>query len=65
MEGKMVMDKHADRFKQAHQLRPGDVIALHYGKPTAHVASKITGSETTVIILEVPNAEPVRYAEGQ
>lgn len=53
-------NRYADKFKQAHQLAVGDVIALHYGKPTATVLAKVTGNKSTVVILEVPNDEPVR-----
>lgn len=52
--------KKADRFKQAHQLQEGDVIALHYGKPTATVVSRVSGERSTVVVLHVPNDEPVR-----
>lgn len=54
----------ADKFKQAHQLKEGDMIALHYGKTTATVVGKVTGNDTTVIILTIDNSEPVRYTES-
>jgi hypothetical protein len=60
----MAVNKKADQFKQAHQLVPGDMIALHYSTPCATVVSKITGCNTTVVIIEVPNEEPVRYTNG-
>lgn len=53
-----------EKFKQAHQLKAGDMISLHYGKTTATVVGKVTGNETTVVILEVDNSEPVRYSEN-
>lgn len=59
----MVIVGKQEKFKQAHQLQPGDMIALHYGKTTATVVGKVTGDETTVVILEVDNSEPVRYSE--
>jgi uncharacterized cupin superfamily protein len=56
----MAINSRPDTFKQAHQLKPGDLIALHYGKPVAHVDMKITSDEYTTVILTVPNDEPVR-----
>lgn len=51
-----------DGFKQAHQLNPGDMIALHYSNPCAKVVQKVTGDAVTVVIIEVPNGEPVRFS---
>lgn len=53
-----------DGFKQAHQLNPGDMIALHYSSPCAKVVQKVTGDAVTVVIIEVPNEEPVRFLPG-
>jgi len=57
----MAINEKADRFKQAHQLQTGDTIALHYSKPCASVVSKISGEDKTIIVIVVPNNEPVRY----
>lgn len=53
-----------DGFKQAHQLKPGDLIALHYSNPCAKVVGKVTGDDLTVVIIEVPNSELLWYSDG-
>ena len=51
------------KFKQAHELVTGNKIALNHGEPCATVVQKITGDTRTVVIIEVPNSDPVRYTE--
>lgn len=59
----MTINRKADKFKQAHQLEYGDIIALHYGKPAAEVieVQEIQDANMLRIVIEVPDDEPVRY----
>ena len=57
----MTIENTASKFKQAHQLDNGDRIALHYSTPSATVVQKVSGEKETVLIIVVPNDEPVRY----
>lgn len=56
----MTINQQSQKYKQAHQLTTGDMVALHYSEPCAKVVLKVSGDRETTLVIVVPNDEPVR-----
>jgi hypothetical protein len=65
MEDRVAINQQGT-FKQAHELVAlSDHIAVNYGEPCGKVVLKVTGNDTTTLVITVPNSTPVRYLNSE